>query len=101
MAASGSPESNQGDRLMFHQLQAREAAGKPIRVAVIGAGTFGTQIIAQVCRMPGMRVAVVGELNAKRALTALGHGGKDPQRCREVTSANAINDAIRNDTPVV
>ncbi len=86
---------------MFHQLQAREAAGKPIRVAVIGAGTFGTQIIAQVCRMPGMRVAVVGELNAKRALTALGHGGKDPQRCREVDNASAINDAIRSDTPAI
>jgi len=86
---------------MFHQLQAREAKGKPIRVAVIGAGTFGTQIIAQICRMPGIRVAVVGELNAKRALTALGHGGKDPGQCREADSANAINDAIRSDTPAI
>jgi predicted homoserine dehydrogenase-like protein len=86
---------------MFHQLQAREAAGKPIQVAVIGAGTFGTQIVAQICRMPGMRVAVVGELNAKRALLALGHGGKDPQRCPEVDRPGAVNDAIRDDTPAV
>lgn len=83
---------------MFRQLQAREANGKPIRVAVIGAGVFGTQIIAQVCRMPGMRVAAVGELNATRAFTALGYGGRQG---REANSAGAINDAIRNDTTAI
>ena len=80
---------------MFQQMRAREAQGNPVRVAVIGAGTFGTQIIAQVCRILGMRVAVVGELNAARAITALGHGGIEAGQVREVSNAGAINDAVR------
>lgn len=86
---------------MFQQLQALEAQGRPIRVGIIGAGTFGTQIIAQICRMQGMRIAVIGELNAKRTLTALEHGGINRQQVREVDSAGAINDAMHDDTPAI
>ena len=52
--------------MMYHALQAREADGRPIRTAVIGAGKFGTQIISQICRMTGIRAAVVGERGQRR-----------------------------------
>ena len=44
--------------MLFEQLQRRESQGRPIRIGVIGAGTFGTQIVAQTCRMQGMRVSM-------------------------------------------
>ena len=80
--------------MMYHALQAREADGRPIRVAVIGAGTFGTQIISQICRMTGIRTAVVGELDPDRGRNALRLGGIDVEAIRECSSEGEINDAI-------
>lgn len=87
--------------MMYHALQAREADGQPIRVAVIGAGTFGTQIISQICRMTGIRAAVVGELDPERGRNALRLGGIDVEAIRECSSDGEINDAIRADTPAL
>ena len=84
--------------MLFENLRARESEGRPVRVGVIGAGTFGTQLIAQACRMPGVRVSVVAELDPERARQALLLGGIDRQRIRSVETASAINDAIRDDT---
>jgi predicted homoserine dehydrogenase-like protein len=39
-------------------LQRREADGKPVRVGVIGAGTFSTAFLNQARRTPGMQVAL-------------------------------------------
>ena len=44
------------------KLEEREKAGNPIRVALIGAGQMGTEIIAQIGEMAGMRVSVVVDL---------------------------------------
>ena len=87
--------------MSFHELQKREEAGEHIQVAVIGAGTFGTQIIAQTGRMPGVRVAAVAELNAERAREALRLGGADSSSIREVDHASGVNDGIRSGTPVI
>lgn len=50
------------------QLRSRTA---PIRVGVIGAGLFGTNLIGQIERTPGMTPAAVADLDAEKALTAL------------------------------
>ena len=61
---------------MLHtKLLQREQDGRPIRVGVIGAGTLGTQIIAQTCRMKGMRIAAVADLQPERGLRALNATG--------------------------
>jgi predicted homoserine dehydrogenase-like protein len=52
-------------------LQQRAAAGKPIRVGVIGAGKFGTMFLAQILRTPGMHLAGVADLSPERARQAL------------------------------
>ncbi len=87
--------------MLFEQLQARESQGRPIRIGVIGAGTFGTQIVAQTCRMQGMRVSALAELDLKRARKALTLGGIPGERIREAATGSAINDAIRDDYPVI
>jgi predicted homoserine dehydrogenase-like protein len=48
--------------MLYNFLREREQRRQPIRIGVIGAGTFGTQIIAQTCRITGMRMAVVADL---------------------------------------
>ena len=53
---------------MLHQRLAElEREGRPIRVGIIGAGTFGTQIVAQTCHIQGMRVAAIADLKPERA----------------------------------
>jgi predicted homoserine dehydrogenase-like protein len=49
------------------RLREREAAGKPIRVGLIGAGQMGTEIVAQIGEMVGMDVAVIVDLSEDRA----------------------------------
>src|SRR5512136_70559 len=50
------------------KLEERERAGAPIRVALIGAGQMGTEIIAQVGEMTGMRISVVVDLTLEKAV---------------------------------
>jgi predicted homoserine dehydrogenase-like protein len=49
------------------KLEERERDGAPIRVALIGAGQMGTEIIAQVGEMAGMRISVVVDLTLEKA----------------------------------
>ena len=49
------------------KLEQRQASGYPIRVALIGAGQMGNEIISTVGQMSGMQIDVVVDLNRKRA----------------------------------
>src|SRR5437660_1641349 len=51
-------------------LQERAAAGRPVRVALIGAGKFGSMFLAQVPTMPGLEIAVIADLDPERAAAA-------------------------------
>ncbi|WP_315718086.1 MULTISPECIES: NAD(P)H-dependent oxidoreductase [unclassified Bradyrhizobium] len=51
-------------------LQARAAAGKPVRVALIGAGKFGSMFLAQVPHVAGLEVPVIIDLDPERARDA-------------------------------
>lgn len=87
---------------MLHtKLLRREQEGRPIRVGVVGAGTFGTQIIAQTCRMQGMRIAAVADLRPERGLRALELGGIERGVVRRADSASDIDEAIAADCPAV
>ena len=60
-------------------LQKREAAGKPLRVGVIGAGKFGAMYIAQVPRTPGVHLAGIADLSPANAKTNLERTGWKPE----------------------
>lgn len=85
--------------MLNERMQALEQSGQPIRVGLIGAGTFGTQIIAQMGRMPGMRAAVIADLKPERAARALELGGAAPDRIVTAKTAAEINRAIGSDRP--
>jgi predicted homoserine dehydrogenase-like protein len=61
-------------------LSARVAAGKPVRVGLIGAGKFGSMFLAQVPAIAGLDVAVICDLDPDRAKTACRTVGWDDAR---------------------
>jgi len=65
---------------LHHLLNARLAAGKPVRVALIGAGKFGSMFLAQVPHTPGLEVPVIIDLDRDRAREACRTVGWDQAR---------------------
>jgi predicted homoserine dehydrogenase-like protein len=54
------------------RLAARAAEGRPIRVALLGAGQMGTEIVTQIGEMKGMEVSVVVDVDQRRAEAGYG-----------------------------
>src|ERR1700733_11138354 len=77
---------------LSHLLNARLAAGKPVNVALIGAGKFGSMFLSQVPHTPGIEVPVIVDLDPERAREACRTVGWDAARI----AANAFTaDASR------
>jgi predicted homoserine dehydrogenase-like protein len=87
--------------LVLRELRARQAQGKPIRVGVAGAGSFGTPLIAQLGRAPGLVPAVVADLDPERARRAWQSAGYDPAAVLMAETTAAAADAVRRGQPVV
>ncbi len=66
-------------------LDARCAAGKPVRVALIGAGKFGSMFLSQVPHAPGLEVPVIVDLDPERAREACRTVGWDAERIAATT----------------
>src|SRR6202051_718725 len=64
---------------------ARLAAGKPVRVALIGAGKFGSMFLSQVSHTPGLEVPVIVDLDPDRAREACRSVGWDAGRIAATT----------------
>src|SRR6195256_300222 len=66
-------------------LNARRAAGKPVRVALIGAGKFGSMFLSQVPHTRGLEVPVIVDLDPDRAREACRTVGWDAKRIAATT----------------
>jgi len=73
------------------ELQARERAGKPIRVAVVGLGDFGLGVAAQLRQMAGVRLTLGVDLDEPRAYSALEKAGYGSSGERPVVSRDAAS----------
>ena len=60
---------------LIQQLKARAADHKPVRVAIIGAGKFGSMYVSQVPRTPGVHLVAVIDLSPDRAKASLARVG--------------------------
>ena len=78
-------------------LLARAAAGKPLRVGLIGAGKFGSMYLAQAKHTPGVHVTGIADLAPDRARAALARTGWPAERC----AARSLADAQRHGTTCV
>ena len=74
-------------------LAARVAAGKPVRVGLIGAGKFGSMFLAQVPSITGLDIAVIADLDPERAKAACRTVGWDAARIARTRFAERGRDA--------
>ena len=76
----------------LHQLlQARAARNEPLRVALVGAGKFGSMFLSQVRATPGMHLVAVADLSAGRARSALANTGWPAEQI----DARSCSDAVK------
>ncbi len=75
---------------LYAKLQQRAAAGRPVRVGLIGAGKFGSMYLAQVPRTPGMQVVAIADLSPAAARSNLARVGWPAQ----ATGAKSIDEAV-------
>jgi predicted homoserine dehydrogenase-like protein len=79
----------------LHQLLlAREAAGRPLRVGLIGAGKFGSMFLAQAQRTRGLHLLGVADLAPERARESLKHVGWAAERI----AARSLGEAVDRGT---
>ena len=78
-------------------LRQRASEGKPLRVALIGAGKFGSMFLAQARRTPGIHVVAVADLDPRRAHGSLERVGWTGER----TGARSFDEARRKGTTCV
>jgi predicted homoserine dehydrogenase-like protein len=82
------------------KLAARHAAGKPVRVGLIGAGKFGSMFLAQVPSIAGLDVAVVADLDPERAKAACRTVGWDAARIGRTRFTDRGSDACDADVVI-
>lgn len=75
-------------------LRERAAEGRPLRVALVGAGKFGAMWLSQVPRTPGVHVVAVADLRPDRARESLERVGW----AREKFEATSLDEAVRRGT---
>ena len=76
----------------LHRLLLKRAAEKnPLRVALIGAGKFGSMFLSQVRRTPGMHLVAVCDLSPERARASCKRVGWPSAQY----AASSLNDAQR------
>jgi predicted homoserine dehydrogenase-like protein len=76
-------------------LAQRETQGRPVRVGLIGAGKFGTMILAQLLLMRGVRLCVLADLDEQRARAAALSAGWDAHDFALASGTGAANDIAR------
>jgi predicted homoserine dehydrogenase-like protein len=78
-------------------LGARAEAGRPIRVGLIGAGKFGSMVLAQAQRIAGLHVVGVADLDVGKARASLHRVGWPVERY----SATSLDEAMKTGTTCV
>ena len=77
---------------LIQKLKARAAVGRPVRVAVIGGGKFGSMYLSQAPRTPGIHVVAVVDLSPDRAKASLIRVGWDVPRMAATSLTQALQD---------
>jgi predicted homoserine dehydrogenase-like protein len=82
---------------LHHLLAARVAAGRPVRVALIGAGKFGSMFLSQVPTTPGLEIVAIADLSPERAREACRTVGWDDVRVAATAFTDDAAAAIKRD----
>jgi predicted homoserine dehydrogenase-like protein len=85
-------------------LRERAAAGRPIRIAQVGAGKFGTMFLSQVRLTPGMHLAGLADLMSERARQRLVGVGWPAEQIEARSLAEALKTGttfVTDDAPAL
>jgi predicted homoserine dehydrogenase-like protein len=82
---------------LHRKLLERQAAGKPLRIGVIGAGKFGTMYLSQARKTPGVHLVGVADLSVPRAKEALARTEWPAERY----AAKSLDDALKSGSTFV
>lgn len=82
---------------LSRMLAVRVDAGRPVRVALIGAGKFGSMFLAQIPTTPGLEVATIADLSPDRARAACRNVGWDEDRIAATAFTDDARAAIARD----
>jgi predicted homoserine dehydrogenase-like protein len=77
---------------LYTMMAARAAAGRPVRVGLIGAGKFGSMILSQAQHLEGMHIVGVADLDVAKAKASLARVGWQEDRY----SAKSLGDAVKS-----
>jgi predicted homoserine dehydrogenase-like protein len=72
-------------------LAQRTAGGRPVRIGLIGAGKFGSMVLAQARLIPGIHVVGVADLDGAKARAAFARVGWAPEQY----AARSLDEAMR------
>jgi len=87
--------------VMRLELMERESNDNPIRVGVIGAGTFGGLTIYQIGRIPGISVSIISDIIEDNAIQGYVRTGYKKREIVQVSEADAANHYIEKAVPVI
>jgi predicted homoserine dehydrogenase-like protein len=82
---------------LYSLLRERAAAGRPVRVGLVGAGKFGSMVLAQARLIEGMHIVGVADLNVEKAHASLARVGWEKDRYQ----ARSLGEAVKNRTTCV
>jgi predicted homoserine dehydrogenase-like protein len=83
-------------------LRAREAEGRPIRVALVGAGFMARGLANQICNhLPGLRLVAVVNRTLEQARTVYAQAGASSATIVAVATAAELESAIHAHTPTI
>jgi len=74
-------------------LSSRAAKGRPVRVGLIGAGKFGSMVLAQAQRIAGLHMVAVADLDVGKARESLARVGWPKERYAAASCADALKQA--------
>jgi predicted homoserine dehydrogenase-like protein len=75
---------------LFRKLKELDEKGEPLRVALIGAGKFGSMYLAQAPKTPGVHIAAIADLSLDRARENLKRIGWTESRHNTTTIDEAV-----------
>lgn len=75
---------------LYSMLSARNESGRPIRVGLIGAGKFGSMVLAQARKIAGYHIVGVADLDAGKVRSSLARTGWQPDEY----AAKSFGDAM-------
>ena len=75
---------------LYDSLRAKEAADRPVRVGIIGAGKFASMFLAQARVTPGLHIVSVSDLDLERARDTFRRAGWPEEQTNAASFAEAF-----------